>query len=125
MHLGTDPVHGEADQAHALVGIEALDRLHQADVAFLDQVAQLQAVAVVAAGHVHDETQVRMHQLARGIQVLLVAEAARQFLFLIDREHRDLVHGTDVGIQRTQRTGNRKIVRHKDSGGVLAHRTSS
>src|SRR3546814_1291864 len=65
VHLGADPVHREADQAHADFGVEALDRLHQADVAFLDQVAERQAVAVVAARDVHDEAQVRMHQLAR------------------------------------------------------------
>jgi hypothetical protein len=38
VHLGADPVHRKGHQAHALVRIEALDRLHQADVAFLDQV---------------------------------------------------------------------------------------
>ena len=59
VHLGADPVHRERHQAHALVGVETLDRLHQADVAFLDQVADLQAVAVVAARDVHDEAQVR------------------------------------------------------------------
>src|SRR3546814_8483841 len=53
VHLGADPMHREADQAHADFGVEALDRLHQADVAFLDQVAQRQAVAVVAASDVH------------------------------------------------------------------------
>jgi hypothetical protein len=34
--LGLDPVQRVADQAHALLGVEALDGLHQADVAFLD-----------------------------------------------------------------------------------------
>jgi hypothetical protein len=38
VHLGLDPVHRERHQTHALFRIEALDRLHQADVAFLDQV---------------------------------------------------------------------------------------
>src|SRR3546814_1054651 len=32
VHLGADPMHREADQAHADFGVEALDRLHQADV---------------------------------------------------------------------------------------------
>ena len=39
MDLGLDPVHGVAYEPHALVGVETLHRLHQADVAFLDQVA--------------------------------------------------------------------------------------
>src|SRR3546814_6792973 len=29
VHLGADPMHREADQAHADFGVEALDRLHQ------------------------------------------------------------------------------------------------
>jgi hypothetical protein len=52
-------------------GIEALHGLHQADVAFLDQVAHLQAVAVVATGDVDDEAQVRVHQFAGGVEVFL------------------------------------------------------
>jgi hypothetical protein len=110
VHLGTDPVHGETHQAHADVGVEALDGLHQADVAFLDQVAERQAVAVVAAGDVHDETQVREHQFARGIEVVVVAEAAGQRLFLLDRQHRDLMHGTDVRLERTQGAGDGQVV---------------
>src|SRR3546814_14468147 len=65
VHLGADPVHRETDQAHADRRVEALDRLHPADVAFLDQVPQRQAVAVVAAGHVHHEPPVQLHKLAR------------------------------------------------------------
>ena len=51
--FGLDPVHRVADQAHALVGVEALDGLHQADVAFLDQVALGQAIAKVLARDRH------------------------------------------------------------------------
>jgi hypothetical protein len=43
--LGLDPVHRIRHQAHALFGVEALDGLHQADVAFLDQVGVRQAIA--------------------------------------------------------------------------------
>ena len=45
MDFGFDPVHGIAHQAHPLVGIKALDGFHQADIAFLDQVAMGQAIA--------------------------------------------------------------------------------
>jgi hypothetical protein len=68
--LGLDPVHGVAHQAHALVGVEALHGLHQADVAFLDQVAVRQAVAQVLAGNGHHEAQVRQHQRAGGFEVV-------------------------------------------------------
>ncbi|KAG1160984.1 hypothetical protein G6F35_019126 [Rhizopus arrhizus] len=66
-----------------------------------------------------------MHPRAGGAQIVAVAEATGQVLFVIDRQHRDLVHGTDVGVQRTERTGNREIVCHKGSRGVLAHRHPS
>ena len=39
MDFGFDPVEGVTHQAHALVGVKALDGFHQADIAFLDQVA--------------------------------------------------------------------------------------
>src|SRR3546814_11950436 len=57
VHLGTHPMHREADQTHALIGVEALDRLHQADIAFLDQVAHAQAVALITARYVHHKAQ--------------------------------------------------------------------
>ena len=42
-------MHGVADQAHTLVGVKALNRLHQAHIAFLNQVGVGQAVAHVLA----------------------------------------------------------------------------
>ena len=58
-----------AHQAHALLGVEALDGLHQADIAFLDQVALRQAVAQVLARDRHHQAQVRQHQPPGGLQV--------------------------------------------------------
>ena len=49
MNFGFDPMHGVTHQAHALVRIEPFDRLHQADIAFLNQVAMWQAVTQVFA----------------------------------------------------------------------------
>ena len=73
--LGLDPVDRERDEAHAARRVEALDRLHQADVALLDQVGVRQAVAEVAARDRDDQTQVRQHQLARGIKIVVLAQA--------------------------------------------------
>ena len=75
MDFGADPVNRERHQAHADRRVEALHGLHEADVAFLDHVAQRQAVAGVAAGDVHDEPQVRQHELAGSLEVAVVAEA--------------------------------------------------
>ncbi len=103
MHLGLDPVHGEGDEAHAHARVEALHGLHEADVAFLDQVAQGQAIAHVAAGHVHHETQVMQHQLAGRLQVLLVVEAQGELALLLGAQHRDGMHRLDIGIQAADR----------------------
>ncbi len=65
MDLGLDPVHGEGHQAHADLRIEALHRLHQADVAFLNQVALRQAITAVRACHVHYKAQVAQNELPR------------------------------------------------------------
>ena len=58
VNLGPNPVDREGNQAHPHFRVETLDRLHEADVAFLDEVRLRQAVAVVAAGDAHHETQV-------------------------------------------------------------------
>src|SRR6185312_573338 len=110
VHLGANPVHREADQSHAVVGIETLDGLHQADVAFLDQVGHLQAVAGITARDVHHETQVRHHQLARRIEVFLVAVAVREIPFFLDGQHRNAMHRADVRIETTDYAGNGQAV---------------
>ena len=64
-----------ADQADALVRVEALHGLHQADVAFLDQVAVRQAVAQVLARDRDDQAQVRQHQASGGLEVAVFTQA--------------------------------------------------
>ncbi len=58
-----DPPRRVRREAVAARVVEALDRLHQADVALLDQVDERQPAAVVAARDAHDEAQVRLHEL--------------------------------------------------------------
>ena len=107
--LGADPVHGEGNQAHADVRVEALHGLHQADVAFLDQVADRQTIAAVAARDVHDEAQVRQHQLTRGIEVAARLQLARERELLLTRQHRDARHAFNIGIEASDRTGQNEI----------------
>ena len=85
--FGLDPMQRVAHQAHALVRVKALDRLHQAHIAFLDQVAVGQAVANVLARHRDHQAQVREHQLSRCFQVVVVAELAGKALLFFQREH--------------------------------------
>ena len=100
--FGLDPVHGIAHQANALVGVEPLDGLHEAHIAFLDQVAVGQSVAEVLAGNRDYQAQVREHQLGSGLQILVVLELACEFLLFFQCEHRQAIGGSDVGIQIPQ-----------------------
>ena len=60
--VGADPVGRVGRELHALVRIEALDRLHQADVPLLDQVEDVGPGAAVLHRDLHDEPQVREHE---------------------------------------------------------------
>jgi hypothetical protein len=76
--LGLDPVHGERHQTHAARRVEALDRLHQADIAFLDQVGVRQAVAEVAAGDGNHQAKVRENKLTRRLHIAFAVETLGQ-----------------------------------------------
>src|SRR5437879_6384672 len=53
--------------------LEPVDGLHEPDVAFLDQVEQGQVAPEIPLGDRHDQTQVRLHQLALGLAHRAVA----------------------------------------------------
>ena len=55
---GANPPHGIGRQAKAALGLKFLDRLHQADIAFGDHLANGQAIAAIAHGNLGHETQV-------------------------------------------------------------------
>jgi hypothetical protein len=58
----TDPPAAVGREAEALAVVEAVDGLHQADVALLDEVLQRQAAVVEAAGDGDDEAQVGLDE---------------------------------------------------------------
>ena len=49
MDLSANPVQGIAHQPHALLRVKAFDGFHQADIAFLNQVALWQPITHVLA----------------------------------------------------------------------------
>ncbi len=102
MHLGLDPVDRERDQAHAAFRVEALHRLHQADVAFLDQVGVRQAIAEVAARDGDHEAQVRDNKFPRRFEIVGVAEAPGERALFLGAEERKAVHGLDVRLQTSR-----------------------
>ncbi|MNR06465.1 hypothetical protein D3C85_1225370 [compost metagenome] len=117
MDFRLDPVHGERHQTHTHFRVEALDRLHQADVAFLDQVSLSQTVAGIATGDMYDKTQVGEHHLPSRPQILLIVETLGQFTLLLRRQQWNAVDGVHIGLQvrtrdqsicRLQRIGHTK-----------------
>ena len=101
--LGLDPVHGEGNQTHPDTRVEALDRLHQADVAFLHQIGLRQAIAGVALGHVNDKTQMRHDQLTGSLEIATLLQTHRQFTLFLRAQHGDRVDGLDIAFQTTLR----------------------
>ena len=68
-----DPPRGVGRELVAAAVLELVDRLHQADVAFLDQVQELQAAVGVLLGDGDDEAQVGLHHLLLGLARLALA----------------------------------------------------
>ena len=99
MNLGLDPVHGKRHEAHALRRIETLDGLHQADVAFLDQIGLGQPIAGITAGDMHHEAQMRHDQTPRGFEITLFVEAEPQLALLLGGQHGNAIDGLNVAIQ--------------------------
>ena len=84
---GADPPHGVGGQAEAAFGVEALDRLHHADIAFGDQFRHRQAIAAVTHGDLGDQSQVAGDQLVGGIGVAMLAPGPGQHVFLVRFQH--------------------------------------
>jgi hypothetical protein len=84
-----DPPHRIGREPKALVGLEALDRLHQADVAFGDDFGDRQAVAAIAHGDLGHEPQMAGDELMCRIVVAVLAPALGQHEFLLRLQHRE------------------------------------
>ena len=84
-----DPPHRIGGEAEALVGLEALDRLHQADIALRDHLGDRQAVAAIAHGDLGHEAQMAGDEPVRGVAVAVLAPALGQHVFLLRFQHRE------------------------------------
>ena len=98
MNFRLDPVHGKRHQTHTVRRVEALDRLHQTNIAFLDQIGVRKTVAKVAAGYRNDKAQVGKNQLACRFQILILAETRRQPNFFFRRKDGKLLRCLNVGL---------------------------
>ena len=106
--FGLDPVDGERHQADAALRVKALHRLHQSDVAFLDQVGVRQAVTEITARHRHDQAQVRQYELARRVEIVVVAQTLPERTLFFRAQERKAVHRADVGLEASRRHRHRE-----------------
>ena len=86
-----------------------LDRLHQADIAFLYQVAQRQAVTGIPFRHVNNEAKVCQHHAARSFQLTVFTVTAGQIALFFQGQHRNLVDLLDVRIQAAGSGGDHQM----------------
>ena len=96
LHRGTDPPHGVGREAEAAIRIEALDRLHESDIALGNQLAHRQPVAAIAHRDLGHQAQVAGHEPVRGFRVIVLAPALGQHELLLGREERKLANHAKV-----------------------------
>src|SRR3974390_1821150 len=84
-----DPPHGVGCETEALFGPEALDRLHQADIALRDDLGNRQAVPAIAPGDFTDEGEMAGDGFVRRLVVAVLTPAARQHVFFLRFQHRE------------------------------------
>ena len=84
-----DPPHGIGGEAEALLGLEALDGLHQADIAFRHDFGNRQAIAAVTHRDLGDEPQMAGDEFMRGVPIAVFAPALGQHVFFLRFQHRE------------------------------------
>ena len=77
-----DPPHRIGREAKALLAVVPPHSLHQADVAFLDQVEQRQSLCLVSFGNSHHEAKVALRHLGNRLLVVLFKNAPAQLALL-------------------------------------------
>ena len=102
MNFSLDPVHGKRHQAHAAIRVVAFDRLHQADIAFLNQIGVRQTITQVTASNGYNQTQMRQDKLPRGFQVFFITKTNREIMFLLLAQHRKAVHCLNIVFQAAE-----------------------
>jgi hypothetical protein len=86
---GLDPPHCVGGEAEAFVRLEPLHRLHQADIAFRDDLGNRQAIAAVPHRDLRDEPQMAGDELVRRVAVAVLAPRLGQHVLLLRLQHRE------------------------------------
>ena len=113
----------ERYEPDAYLWVETLDRFHQADVAFLDQVAERQPIAGIASRNVHDKSQMGQDQLLGRFEVIALAQLGGKLELLFFRQNRNATQGLDVMIQASDRPTEHQLAISESNG--CSHKSTS
>jgi hypothetical protein len=84
-----NPPHRVGREPETTMRLELLDRLHQADVAFGDQVRHRQPIAAIPGGDLRHEAQVAGDEPMRRLDVALFGPRHRQHELFLRLQHRE------------------------------------
>src|SRR6476620_5419491 len=84
-----DPPHCVCGETKALLGLESLHRLHQADIAFRDDLGDRQAVAAIAHGDLGHEPEMAGDKVMCRVAIVMFAPAFGEHVFLLGFQHRE------------------------------------
>ena len=100
VNFGFNPMHGKRKQARAAAWFVAFDGFHQADIAFLNQVGLVEAVAVVAACNGYDDAKMGQNKLFGGVKIAFLLTFG-QLCFFFGGKHGNAVDSMNVLLEAT------------------------
>src|SRR3546814_436963 len=122
LNRGADPPHGIGGETEATLRIEALHRLHHADVAFRHQLGQRQAIAAVAHRDLRHQAKMGGHQLVRCLGVAALAPCLGEHVLLVPLQHGELANLLQVAAEIAFRNENRNLCCHVATPRAVADR---
>ena len=88
LNRSLDPPHGVGRQAETALRLEALDRLHQADIALGDHFTDRQTIAAIAHGDLSHESQMAGHETMGGLAILVLLVPLGEHVLFLRLKHR-------------------------------------
>jgi hypothetical protein len=99
-NVGSNPPSRVARELHTLVRVILPHRLHEADVAFLNQVEDVLVRLAIVVGDLDDQSQVRCDQPLRRFEVVFFEEPHREVVLFLLREKGIALHVSHVDAER-------------------------
>ena len=112
------PPRGVGGKLVAAPVLELVDRLHEADVAFLDEIEELQPAVGVFLGDGDDEAQVRFHHLFLGPSRLGLAERHAS-IDVLNLAYAEPAHPLGLGKAALEALDVLDVLLHRDAVGIV------